>query len=143
MATTLVVDTHLDGPKYIILKLQATGDEDLNTEAILDISAMTSPDGVTGNAYGVLVEASWSVNPIFDRASLYYHDEGNDDVILRMSGDGSYNATGYGGGTIGIEAATRTEDDYDVGLDLQESGDEDVNGSADITLVFKKRLTNL
>ena len=143
MATTIKVDVHADGPKYHILNITASGDEDLNTESIVDISTMTSPDGVTGNAYPVLVEAQWSINPIFDRATLYYHDEANDEVILRMSGDGSYNSSGYGGGTVDVEASAITEDDYDVGLDLQESGDEDANGSADITLVFKKRLTNL
>jgi hypothetical protein len=138
---TIDITKQFDSHTKLIYHITAVGADGATEQSLIDISAIESPSlgAPDGELTPVLLEASWSINAGYDHVKLFYHDEGNDEVILLMSGDGSYNATGFGGGAIDVEAATPVEADYDVLFDLVEAGDEDTGSAADIVLVFKKR----
>lgn len=140
------VDTQVvfDGDRRRIYHVTVNGADDATEQSLADISGITGPDEQTGTGYLVLEEVTWAMNDGYDRIVLYYHDEGNDEIIIDMpSGNGYENRSGYGAGTVDIEAATKTEDDYDILFDVKENGDENDESAATMVLSFRKRLTHL
>lgn len=136
---TLKSNVKFDGDRRRIVEVTINGAEGAEEASVADVSTITGPDEVTGSGYLVLEEAVWNMIG-YDSIKLYYHDEGNDEVVINMSGDGSYSNVGYGAGPIDIEASTPSEDDYDILLDYEEDGDENTNSAAIVVLSFRKRL---
>ena len=90
------VTTVYEGNNILIKKILMDATVELATEvAVIDASALTGPDGTTGIRTSLL-EASWSLDASFT-GKVYVHDEGNDTIFLVMSGDGSFDGTGFGG----------------------------------------------
>lgn len=140
---TLDQRVEYDGTRRRIVTIVITGADDSAEQSVIDVSAIIGPDGNTGSGYCILEEASWNMNDGYDNVKLSYHDEGNDEIILAMSGDGDWSAVGWGAGSPDIEASTPSEDDYDINLDVEESGDENAASTALITLSFRKRPLDL
>lgn len=139
---TIKVDKIFEGDVKVEYLINITGADGAVEQSIIDVSALTAPDKTLGNWRPVLLEANWNIHPGYDAVNVFYHDEGNDESIIRMTGDSYDSRIFSGGGTIDVEAATPTEDDYDVLFDLLENGDEDANAAAQIHLIFKKRSSN-
>lgn len=140
MATTVATTTLYEGGNIIVKKITATGDETAAEQSVIDLSTLTGPGGLSGQdlkptGQVSLMEASWNINPLFENVKLYWHDEANDSIILTMSGDSAISFRGIGGLHYGAEAEAG---DGDVLFDAT-NATETANGSADITLVFKKK----
>jgi hypothetical protein len=144
MAIAIDAVKQFEGDRLVVYNVTVTGADSTEEVAFIDASTLLHPDGrQTGGVIPVLLEAQWSIHAGYDKLDLCYHDEGGDEIVVSMSGDGSYNAWGIGGGTIDVEAATPTEEDYDMVFDCFEDGSEDANATANIQLVFKKRQNRL
>lgn len=140
MATTVDSTVKFNGDRWYMVDFTFSGAEGTTETSVIDCSAVAGPDGVTGSGKFKLVEALWNLNG-YDNVTLYLQDETNEEVILEMTGEGSYNAHFTGGGAIDVEAATPTEDDYDVQMNIVDSGDTGIAGN--IQMVFAKRLSRL
>jgi hypothetical protein len=142
MATTFDIETLFEGSTIIVKQVNvaaAAGDETAAEQSIIDLSALVGPDGLGNTTQEVtgavsLMEASWSLSPVWEGAKLYWHDEGNDSVILNMHGDSAISYRGLGGKHYGVETEAG---DGDVLLDLTNA--EEAAGSALVVLVFKKK----
>ena len=138
MATTVSTSTLFEGDTIIVKKIEVTGDETATEQSVIDLSTLIGPGGFeardpTGQVS--LLEASWNINTYFETVKMYWHDEGNDDIILVMSGDSAASFRGVGGLHYGAETEAG---DGDVLFDAT-NATETANGAADITLVFKKK----
>ena len=134
MATAVEVETKFEDPYTIILEVTAVGDETASEQAVIDVEGKTGPDGLT-LARTSLREAEWDLSSTFEYAKLYWHDEGNDEVALTMSGQSSWDGTGFGGNPSPDEVAQAG--DQDVLIDLVNATES--AGTARVTLVFKKK----
>lgn len=138
-----------EGTRYVIYEVTFSGTESAEELAFIDASTLTHPNGQgAGQAEGVipvLVEASWSLPASFSRIDLCYHDEGGDEIVISMSGDGTYDATGFGGGALQTLDADegRTEADFDMLFDAFEGATEDATTGGQAQFVFKKRNAKL
>lgn len=145
MATVAIREV-FSGSRTIIKKITAVG-ADSASEQVVIAAAETIP-GAAGNVFRginspfadvVLMEAVWNINAGYDHVKAYWDDEGNDRVMLYMSGEGSYNARGFGG-LDPVKAADvegLEDEDQIIRVDIVEAGDEDAQSAADITMVFK------
>jgi hypothetical protein len=142
MVATTTVEDLFDGPDILIQQVTVTGDDTTTEINVADISAYTGPDG-QGNTTQVLtsrlslMEASWNINSLVEHVTLYWTDEGNDNLILQMSGDSAISYRGMGGKHYTLPG-TFAADDADVEMTYTNSA-EDANGKASIWLVWKKK----
>jgi hypothetical protein len=141
MATTITTEVLFNGPtKYVVqVSADAASDETATEQSVIDLSALTGPEGPGNSAMNAtgqisLLEATWSLSSVWEGAKLYWHDEGNDSLIVNMIGDSALSFVGIGGKHYGVEAEAG---DGDVLLDLTNA--EEAAGSAQMVLVFKKK----
>ena len=139
MATTVTADTIYEGSTIIVKKVyisSGAGDETSTEVSIIDLSTLLGPDGVSPPGKVSLMEATWTMSPTFEYAKMYWHDEGNNSVILEMAGDSAISFVGVGGLHYTTEAEAG---DGDVLMDFTNA--TEVAGVFDATFVFKKKFT--
>jgi len=137
MATTVTKKVVFESDIKYVVKVyisSGAGDETAAEQSVIDLSALTGPDGLLAPSQVSLLEATWTMSPTFEYAKLYWHDEGNDSVILELTGDSAISFVGVGGLTYGAETEAG---DGDVLIDFTNA--TEVAGVFDATFVFKKK----
>ena len=141
MATTVTTETLFEGDNIIVkqVSVNAASDETATEQVVINKSALVGPGLSSGTtraetASVSLLEATWSMNSVWEGAQLYWHDEANNSLILEMVGDSALSFRGIGGKHYGVETEAG---DGDVLLDLTNA--EETAGSAQFVFVFKKR----
>jgi len=137
MATTVTKKVVFESDIKYVVKVyisSGAGDETAAEQSVIDLSALTGPDGLLAPSQVSLLEATWTMSPTFEYAKLYWHDEGNDSVILELAGDSAISFVGVGGLTYGAETEAG---DGDVLIDFTNA--TEVAGVFDATFVFKKK----
>lgn len=141
MATTVTTETLFEGDNIIVkqVSVDAASDATAAEQVVIDLSTLVGPGISSGTARAPtasasLMEATWSMGGVWEGAQLYWHDEGNNSMILEMVGDSSVSFRGIGGKHYGVEAEAG---DGDVLLDMTNA--EAAAGSAQFVFVFKKR----
>lgn len=136
MAVATAVSTDFDGSRYLILHLNMTGVDTTTEEVVIEAASTIVNEELMKLK---LMEASWNINDGYDNAKLYFEDEGNDAVLLQMSGDGSADFSGYGGRyPMAVADASLVDEDMEVLIDVTEDGSENAASQGHITLVFKR-----
>lgn len=142
MATTVTTETLYEGDNILIkqVSVSAASDETATEQSVVDLSAVEGPtsghDASNKDATGTLslMEASWSLSSVWEGVKLYWHDEGNDSLILEMIGDSAASFRGIGGKHYGVETEAG---DGDILMDWTNA--EEAAGAGNVLLVFKKK----
>lgn len=141
MATTVTTETLFEGDNILVKQVSVTAASDTTSaeNVVVDKSTLVGPGLVSGSERAEpeqvsLMEASWSMNSVWEGAQLYWHDETNNSLILEMVGDSAVSFRGIGGKHYGAETEAG---DGDILIDLTNA--EAAAGSAQFIFVFKKK----
>jgi hypothetical protein len=134
MATVTLAED-FSGSRYIIKHISISGVNDTTGSVIIEAAEAVLNDQLHKVK---LMEASWNLNDGYDHVRMYWEDEAAETTALYMSGDGSFDASGYGGRYANATAdASLVDEDNEILIDILEDGAENDESAGHITVVFK------